>query len=1334
MGRASWSVGVSGVVWVTVSMRVMSAGHGYRYLTSSVAIGDGQRQSGLPLTAYYTADGTPPGRWLGSGLAGLGDGRIRAGDVVEEAQLALLLGEGRDPITGAPLGRAYPQYLSRAERVAARVAQLDGGLDREQRAAAMASIESAEASRPTRRAVAGFDLTFSVPKSVSVLWALAPAEVQAKIVAAHHAAIDDVLRLFEAEVAATRMGADAGDGAVAQVDVTGVSAVAFDHVDSRAGDPQLHTHVVIANKVQTALDGKWRSLDGRPIHAAMVALSEHYRAVLADHLTRTLGLTWHQRDRGADRNACWDLTGVPEELLELFSSRAAAIGAVKDDLVAAYVAEHGHQPTARTVLKLRQQATLATRPDKTVTPLAALMTSWRERASAVLARPAEDWAAGLLHDGQRRQQLLTADALSEATVAGVAAQVVDVVGERRSTWHRWNLHAETSRQLTGVRFATTTDRERLVRRIVHAAEQQSVRLTPPELATVPAELRRADGTSVLRPRHSEVFTSAELLAAEDRLLDLGRTTTAPTLPPHTSDQAVTAGGLGNDQAAAVTAVATSGRVVDVLIGPAGAGKTTAMRTLRQAWTSLYGANSVIGLAPSAAAAEVLGQDLGVPADTLAKWLHDHHAGNATLTAGQLVIIDEASLAGTRSLHTIADHAATVGAKVLVVGDPAQLASVDAGGALQLLARDRDDVAYLTDVRRFTQPWEAAATLQLRDGNPTVLDTYSQHDRLHDGDTEQMLNTAYTAWQTDQAAGKHSLLIAPTRDQVLALNIRAQADLIASGHVDAADTVALHDGTTAGVGDVVVTRRNDRRLHGAGGWVRNGDRWRITALHPDGTVDVRRQRLPSSSPTRLPASYVDAHVELGYATTVHRAQGATVDTAHAIVGPGMTRETLYVAMTRGRQSNDAYTCTDTLDIEAHQHTDAPTGWAVLAGVLARIGAEASAHQMITAEQDRYGSIAQLAAEYDTIAAAAQRPRWTSLIRACGLREDQVEAVIASDAFGPLCATLRTIEAHRLDVSALLPRLVHARPLEDVDDIAAVLHHRAQTAVSTLAKKTRARPPDLIAGLIPVVTGSMSGDMRTALDVRQQLIQQRAEELGRTALADGARWTRHLGRPPSMHTDAGSGSVTWPPSPPIATVTPSRAMRHSVEGSTSNRRRDAPSPWLRCVALIRPPSQSSTAQMTWADGINAPWKDPVVASDTTLGCAARCQAWSGGYHRCMTMTAVDVDTEPALFSSATSLFRSLGDPTRLAILQLLAGRAQRVVDLTGQLELAQSTVSAHCACLRDCGLIVGRPEGRATVYALAPEVELRRLLAAAEDLLAATGHAVALCPAYGDAVTG
>jgi conjugative relaxase-like TrwC/TraI family protein len=550
-------------------MRVMSAGHGYRYLLSSVAVADGQRRAGTPLTAYYTADGTPPGRWLGTGLTAFGEGTIRVGDVVTEEQLALLLGQGRDPVSGVALGRAYPVYASQAERIAARVARLGVAPGGEQWAAAVARIESEEAAKPQRRAVAGFDLTFSVPKSVSVLWALAPAEVQAEIVAAHHAAIGDVLGLFERDVAATRMGADGPDGAVAQVDVTGVAAVAFDHHDSRAGDPQLHTHVVVASKVQAVCDGRWRALDSRPVHAAMVALSEHYNAVLADHLTARLGVLWVQRHRGADRNLGWEMDGIPEELLDAFSSRSTVIGEAKDELIAAYVAEHGRQPSAKAIIRLRQQATLATRPDKTVRPLAELMVGWRRRASAVLGRPASEWAGPLLHRG-RVQQVLTADDVSERTVAGVTGRVLEVVGERRATWRRWNLHAEASRQLAGIRFTSSTDRLAVLDRIVTAAEQQSVRLTPPELAVVPVELQRADGTSVLRPRHSAVFTSHELLAAEDRLLELGRNTTGPTVPA--ISVAARSGGLGVDQAAAVAAVAGSGRVVDVLIGPAGAGK------------------------------------------------------------------------------------------------------------------------------------------------------------------------------------------------------------------------------------------------------------------------------------------------------------------------------------------------------------------------------------------------------------------------------------------------------------------------------------------------------------------------------------------------------------------------------------------------------------------------------------------------------------------------------------------------------------------------------------------------------------------------------------------
>jgi hypothetical protein len=333
------------------------------------------------------------------------------------------------------------------------------------------------------------------------------------------------------------------------------------------------------------------------------------------------------------------------------------------------------------------------------------------------------------------QQRLHAADLSEATVQGIAQAVVAVVGERWSTWRRWNLHAEASRQLQGVRFATTGDRDHVLDRVVARAEVRSVRLTPPDLATVPAELQRPDGTIRLRPRHSVVYTSADLLAAEDDLLRLTDRTDGPCMPVHTLTGH--AGGLGEDQVAAVVAVAMSGRVVDVLVRPAGAGKTTTMRALKRAWAGLYGAGSVLGLAPSAAAAEILGVELEVPADTLAKWLHNHDTDGTGLQAGRLMTVDEASLAGTRALHRLAVHATDVGAKVLLVGDPDQLAAVDVGGAFTLLTRDPPAVQ-LTDVG-FHQPWEAAATLQMRDGNPAVLGTYAAHGRLHEGDTERDLD-------------------------------------------------------------------------------------------------------------------------------------------------------------------------------------------------------------------------------------------------------------------------------------------------------------------------------------------------------------------------------------------------------------------------------------------------------------------------------------------------------------------------------------------------------------------------------------------------------------------
>ena len=266
---------------------------------------------------------------------------------VTEAQLALLIGMGRDPVTGEQLGRAYPSYKSLGERIRERVDALDPEMTLEDCADETARIEAEEAAGGVRQAVAGFDLTFSVPKSVSVLWGVADAATQERIAEAHHAAVADVLAFFEREVAATRAGVSDGDGAVAQVDVAGVAAVAYDHYDSRAGDPQLHTHLVVSNKVLTPMDGRWRSLDGRPVFASVTALSAHYNAVLADRLTRELGVGWEMRQRGPDRNPQWEIAGVSEELIREFSSRSREIEIAKDRLIADYLAAHGRMPSER---------------------------------------------------------------------------------------------------------------------------------------------------------------------------------------------------------------------------------------------------------------------------------------------------------------------------------------------------------------------------------------------------------------------------------------------------------------------------------------------------------------------------------------------------------------------------------------------------------------------------------------------------------------------------------------------------------------------------------------------------------------------------------------------------------------------------------------------------------------------------------------------------------------------------------------------------------------------------------------------------------------------------
>ena len=1103
-----------------MTIRVMSSGKGYEYLLKSVVVGDGDWEMSSPLTRYYTESGCPPGTWVGTGLMSLDDGRTPAlveGDMVTEEHLAWLLGEGIHPVTGEKLGKRFPSLQPPRERIAARVARLDPDLRGETRAEAVQRIREEEVAKKPRTAVAGFDLTFSPPKSVSAIWGVADAGTQALIAQAHHAAMRDTIALLEQRVAATRVGA----GGIAQMPIVGVIATAFDHYDSRAADPQLHTHVVVSNKVQ-GVDGQWRTLDSRRLHKAAVALSESYNAFLTDHTARFLGVTWVPVDRGKDRNTGWEIEGVPAALIAEFSRRTTGgsdgegIEQVKNRLIEQYVAEHRRQPSAATIAKLRQQATLETRPEKELHSLAALTTDWRARAEVVLGEDAPTWAQHLLDRGATEARL-RADDLGLEQIEDLASVVLMSVANRRATWGRFNLHAETMRQIMGVRFATTDDRLQVLDQIVAHAEAESLRLTPDYDRALPEHYVESEGNR-FQPVDQIAYSSQDILDAEQRLLAHSQQTGGPALTArlvarHTSRK-MRGVRLDPDQAVAITHIARSGLTLDLLVGPAGSGKTTALRALHRAWTAAHGRDSVIGLAPSAAAAEVLGDSLGVRAENTAKFLYEHAKGRWNLEAVQLVLVDESSLAGTLALDRIAEHAAEVGAKVVLIGDWAQLSAVETGGAFGMLVRHRQSVPELTDVRRFANDWEKTASLGLRHGRTDALDEYQERGRLRDGDAEAMLDAIYEAWRSDRDEGLRTLMIAGTGEMVAQLNERARADLVEAGQVEA-DGLRLHDGTTAGVGDLVVTRLNDRRLSTGRAWVKNGDRWQVARRYDDGSLAVRRLGRgdkPHGKALVLPAKYVREEVELGYASTVHRAQGASVDTAHALVDPeASSRELFYVAMTRGKHRNHAYVIVpDPHEVEPHLGQPEPlTLTDRLAKVLARTDADLSATETLALEVDRHASLSTLLAEYDVLAREAQIDRWAALLDVAPFPENVADDVFTSPYYEHLESALARHEAAghlaAVALTALAPRLT---PGEDQADPAAQLADMLDQATRKLrpGKRTRAR----VAGLIPAPAEPIADDMQTALTQRQALIETAARRLLHDAHEAGAAWVTKLGQ--------------------------------------------------------------------------------------------------------------------------------------------------------------------------------------------------------------------------------
>lgn len=1126
-----------------MSIKRLLAGESYRYLLRTVADGE---TAGLdvssPMTRYYTEAGTPPGTWIGSGLAGLAGGQgLATGSRVTAEQMAALFRGGQDPVNGDRLTRQSMATRSVADRIRARIAAIPDDLDRDEWRRQAALIEKVETERTARRPVSGFDLTFSPAKSVSLLWALADPVTRQQVLQAHHAAVADVLAMIERDVARTRIGSQG----VAQVETRGIIAAAFDHYESRAGDPQLHTHVVIANRVQTR-DGRWRTLDSHgALFPAVVALSETYDVFLADHLTRTLGVAWEARGTPRkEKNQRWELAGVPEDLIAEFSQRAGAIHDDAERRIDAWTTEHGHRPDDTTILRLRQQATIDTRPDKQLHSLHELTQAWRDRAARLIGRGLDAWVDGVIHRTP-----------AHAVCSVPSAQEIDIYAEavlarlegERSTWRRWNIHAEAARATMGRRVATSYDRGRLLERVVTEVERRSVNLTPRSPVPVVAAFVSTDGSSAFDAVNSQVFSSATLLDAEARLLAAGRSLAGPTVPlavgaPRPID------GLADDQATAVLAIATSGRELDLLVGPAGSGKTAALAELRRLWEADHGAGSVMGLAPSASAAQVLADNLGIPTDNTAKWLTEaaamtrrlEHADQLdrlarqfetrglasvavtvrrqaaglreeaerwSLRRKQLVIIDEASLAGTLDLDAIAQQAHAVDAKLLLVGDWGQLSAVQAGGAFGLLVRDRPSIPELTSVRRFTHAWERDASARLRVGDATVIAEYQQHGAINEGERSDMLDAAYAAWSMDEASGLRSLLISGDHATVQELNARARQDRVLAGTVEP-DGVLLHDGSLAGEGDRVVARRNERRLSTGRGWVKNGDQFDVLARQPDGSLVVRGT---SRATLVLPAAYVSEDLELAYATTAHRAQGMTVASAHLLVtGTGMTREVLYVGMSRGRQRNSAYVVTD-LPVEEHKAPDgapAPSGAEVLARVLGRTSAELSAHETARAEHERQRTIAVLAAQYETIAARAEDERWSRLLGEAGATPRT--AVLGSDAHRALLAALRYADAIGLDVDTALPQLAATRPLPvGVDEGLTELTSRTERWIAAAAGDRTPQSCRFIAGLIPAAVRVDDRITAAALQHAEMLIETRAEELVALANQSGAPWLVALG---------------------------------------------------------------------------------------------------------------------------------------------------------------------------------------------------------------------------------
>ncbi|MGO9658033.1 MAG: AAA family ATPase [Acidimicrobiales bacterium] len=843
--------------------------------------------------------------------------------------------------------------------------------------------------------------------------------------------------------------------------------------------------IVVWNRAQAVSDGRWRTLDSRALHPWVVALSELHVGLVEDLMTQRFGVAWQQTTAIAGRVAKREIEGVGPDLVAEFSRPTLAIEALITKKVAEAEKVKGRALSDDEMGVIHRQAWRETRQKKAHRSLAEMTGEWAERARPWVGDQPTSWVASLA--GRSDLPVLRSDDLTQAVLADVARAAMAARSESTSVFTPANIYADMERQLHGVLFAPG-ERAQVAERAVELALGMAVKLTPPELSHVPQRFRAPDGTNQFAPAHTWQYSTADLLAAEARLLDAGRDSSGPVASYGTVAQICEQPlpgrdyALGADQAVAVEQIATSGRVSDLLLGPAGTGKSTTLAGLRAVWEAEHGAGSVKGLAPSASAAATLADELGMATENTAKWLAEldretsrlaeaqrlqalaerlpvalsgpltervaeleAEIGRWQLKPGELVVVDEASLAGTFALDRLSTQARHAGAKVLLVGDFAQLGAVGAGGAFSMLVEDREMPAELSEVHRFHEPWEKQASTGLQAGSASAIDAYLRHGRVAGGDRDEMLAACYRGWKADVEAGQ--------------------------------------------------------------------DRFVVTATDQDGSMTVRR--LDGEGQVVLPAGYVAGHVELGYATSAHGAQGQTVGTAHALVSSAMTREALYVAATRARESNRLY-----VDVEPqppgaemdHGRPEVLDARDVLVAIAARKGAERSAHQARAVAWEKATSFEQLVREHQSLVAADSAPRWEAVLERSGLPADVLAQLRRSGEWDDLLGTMRTAAEVGADVEAVLARLVTAPRTGGEQDEAARLRRGLQRSAQAIGRGPR-KQVDMVAGLVPRAGQLDDRDMARAVAEREDAIVRRARDLAEAAVRTGANWAKPFGVPPS-----------------------------------------------------------------------------------------------------------------------------------------------------------------------------------------------------------------------------